>query len=320
MNMIPPWENHDDEISVTRPFGRLRIVRAFWLSLAAVVVSAVVIVVVTARNTDAPVDQAALAAADSPAPTTLSFGVEGSADEAPRDAEPTKSSAETPITPLDLPTRVLFIGNSYTLSNDLPTTVGIIAQANDVTLDIGMNAHRGFSLETHLARSHAAGILRNQDWDKVVIQELSTFPADPAAFVASTKPAVAAFVANAQGVGTDVVFFETWGHRDGNEEIGQPGYGPMQQAVIESYEELAKLHSADLARVGEAWADTLAGNPEIELYVDDGSHPTPAGSYLAALVIARTLAGKPLDFAPAVGVTAETANTLLKHANAAAPS
>lgn len=44
--------------------------------------------------------------------------------------------------------------------------------------------------------------------------------------------------------------------------------------------------------VGEAWQRLLARDPTIALWQDDGSHPAPAGTYLAACVLVRTLFGK----------------------------
>ena len=41
--------------------------------------------------------------------------------------------------------------------------------------------------------------------------------------------------------------------------------------------------------------------PSAELYIDDGSHPTPIGTYLAANVFYRVLYGKPVTGLPAVG-------------------
>lgn len=224
--------------------------------------------------------------------------------------------AET--TALDLVHRVLFVGNSYTLSNDLPGSVGLIAAANGLEIDIGVEAKRGFSLGEHLERSNALETLHNQDWDTVVIQEMSIIPASEELFVALTEPAVARFARTAAEVDTSVTFFQTWGHRDGNAEVNQPGYGPMQREIIENYDTLAAAHDSEIAAVGEAWTVALANHPELNLYVEDGSHPSPAGSYLAALVLTRSIAGAPLTHAPAIGVSDEVAVNLLSIANATA--
>lgn len=46
--------------------------------------------------------------------------------------------------------RVLFIGNSYTYYNDLPSMVEAMAWASNVPLVTGIVAGGGFSLEKHI--------------------------------------------------------------------------------------------------------------------------------------------------------------------------
>jgi hypothetical protein len=52
--------------------------------------------------------------------------------------------------------------------------------------------------------------------------------------------------------------------------------------------------------VGLAWGEAARRLPTLDLYIDDGSHPAPAGSYLAALVMYSTLTGRSPGGAPAV--------------------
>jgi hypothetical protein len=46
---------------------------------------------------------------------------------------------------------------------------------------------------------------------------------------------------------------------------------------------------ADVAPAGEAWARALSKPGHPPLWLDDGSHPTPAGTYLAACVLFATI-------------------------------
>jgi len=45
--------------------------------------------------------------------------------------------------------------------------------------------------------------------------------------------------------------------------------------------------------VGPAWQRAQQALPALELYEDDGSHPTAAGTFLAACVFHHVLFGKP---------------------------
>jgi len=72
---------------------------------------------------------------------------------------------------------------------------------------------------------------------------------------------------------------------------------------------------ADIAPVGATWAEARQRFPNLELHSADGSHPSPEGSYLAALVIASSLLAEPLETAPDVLIDQETADLLLSLVN-----
>ena len=61
--------------------------------------------------------------------------------------------------------------------------------------------------------------------------------------------------------------------------------------MAKSYRAAAKAAEAKILPAGEAWQEALSRDPKIALYQADNLHPTPAGSYLAALVITRGLTG-----------------------------
>jgi hypothetical protein len=69
----------------------------------------------------------------------------------------------------------------------------------------------------------------------------------------------------------------------------------MQAGLREQYQQAADDSGGVYAPVGDAWEATIAAHPEIDLYAADGSHPSIAGSYLAACVFVCVLSGAPLD-------------------------
>jgi len=65
---------------------------------------------------------------------------------------------------------------------------------------------------------------------------------------------------------------------------------PQDQAFIsDAYLRAARETKSSVAPVGVAWERVRRIFPSIELYDSDGSHPSPAGTYLAACVIYATL-------------------------------
>ena len=64
-----------------------------------------------------------------------------------------------------------------------------------------------------------------------------------------------------------------------------------QKLLSDSYNEIGKELGAIVVPVGVAWQKLLAKHDKPILHAQDGSHPTVAGSYLAACTFYATLFG-----------------------------
>ena len=73
--------------------------------------------------------------------------------------------------------RVLFLGNSYTYVNDLPTVFRDLARAGGQNVETGMVANGGETLAQHAASPDSLGAIRGSGWQFVVLQEQSEIPA-----------------------------------------------------------------------------------------------------------------------------------------------
>jgi hypothetical protein len=91
------------------------------------------------------------------------------------------------------------------------------------------------------------------------------------------------FNAEIKSSGARTIFFLTWARQNLPE---------TQSLLTNAYVSIAKELHAILIPVGLAWQTALKKNPGLELHQKDLSHPTPAGSYLAACVLYSTLYGK----------------------------
>ncbi|MEM9204211.1 MAG: hypothetical protein AAGC53_21435 [Actinomycetota bacterium] len=208
--------------------------------------------------------------------------------------------------------RVLFVGNSYTHGNELPAMVEAIAAANDTSIRWTMIAPGGARLRDHRANPDVVAAIQSGEYDVVVFQEQSQIPSSPELRANEMLPAALALDAIADQAGVSVVWFQTWGHRDGWPVRGHNSYQSMQDAVIAGYAEVGRQTNGRVAGAGARWSRYLAFGGEISLHHADGTHATPAGSYLAALALADALlVGTPLLVAPPVdGVSAEVASEL----------
>ena len=194
-------------------------------------------------------------------------------------------------------TNVLFIGNSYTYVNDLPTMIRSIAISFGDILTKDQSTAGGSSLNSHTTNTTTLSKMALGTWNYVVIQAQSQEPSFPPSQVASqTYPYAKILVDSIRSANpcSEPVFFMTWGRKNGDASncASYPPictYTGMQQRLRESYMEMADSNKATVAPVGVAWKTVRDSFPLIELYQPDESHPSIYGSYLAACVFYATL-------------------------------
>ena len=94
--------------------------------------------------------------------------------------------------------------------------------------------------------------------------------------------------------GARPLLYMTWAYADKPEMAAQ---------LARAYKRLGKEWKCPVAPVGLAWREALKLRPDFPLHVEDKSHPTPQGSYLAACVLLKALTGRSPRGLPAVKVT-----------------
>jgi len=192
-------------------------------------------------------------------------------------------------------TSVLFIGNSYTYVNDLPGMLGQIALSLGDTVTVGSSAPGGYTLFQHSTHGPTLTAIQSRSWDFVVMQEQSQLGALPPEVTTTELGAVSLM----EDIGSNYecsmpVFYMTWGRENGDAQncASFPfmcTYDGMQQGLQDNYVSLANWYDAWTAPVGAAWKVVRDTQPSIDLYDADGSHPSVAGTYLAACVFYCTL-------------------------------
>jgi hypothetical protein len=181
-------------------------------------------------------------------------------------------------------TRVLFIGDSYTYVNDLPTTFADLAWAAGRRVDAVTLATGGESLAGHAADAATATTIDSQPWSTVVLQDQSEDPAVASSRQSEMDPAVAQLAQLIRNHGALPLLFLTWGHETGWPEAGLDSYASMQAAVDQGYLGIAGELAIPIAPVGDAWQMVVATQANPQLWQGDGVHPTTEGTYLAACV------------------------------------
>lgn len=195
---------------------------------------------------------------------------------------------------------VLFVGNSYTNRNDLPGLLEQLALAGSPSwkLETQRVIANGMSLKTHWNRWIATKLIRSRRWDYVVLQDQSTMGLKNPA---QLKEYVAKFDVECRGNGARTALYLTWARKHALDR---------QREITAAYEEAARDIGAIVVPVGVAWQRVIKLQPKLALHVWDRSHPSLAGSYLAACVFYATLIGQSPVGLPAEGLPAEDAALL----------
>ena len=181
----------------------------------------------------------------------------------------------------------MFIGNSYTQSNNLPQMVADIAQSMGETMTYTSRTPGSCTFEMH-CHNQSMTLICEGGWDFVVMQEQSQLPAFP---MDSVELYVFPFAQQlvdsvyAHNPCAEPMFYMTWGRKNGDTEFGYPPmdtYEGMDSLLYARYMQMGEDNDASVCPVGRVWHYLRDHNAEIELYSMDESHPSIAGTYAAA--------------------------------------
>ena len=208
-------------------------------------------------------------------------------------------AAQTPtVSPAPSPARVLFIGNSLTIANDLPATVAALARAAGRSVTTDTVAFNNFSLEDHWQQGESRRRIARGGWSFVVLQQgPSALPESQVLLREFTKR----FDEDIRKSGAKTALFMVW--------PSKARFGDFD-GVSRSYTNAAADVSGVLVPAGDAWRAAWKRDPALALYGPDDFHPSTAGSYLAALVMVRRLFDVSPIGLPAPGIPAATARLL----------
>jgi hypothetical protein len=208
-------------------------------------------------------------------------------------------------------TSVLFLGNSYTYDNDLPDLFAELARSGGQDVEVQMVAEGGWRLADHAQSPETQEQLRARNWTYVVLQEQSQIPAFAPLRTREMYPAARELVSQIRSIGATPVFFLTWAHRDGWPKYRMNDYESMQLEIQKGYQEIARELDVPIAPVGTAWLAAVQEHPDLNLWREDGSHPSKQGTYLAACVFYQVIFQEsPVGLTYRAGLSRDTAKML----------
>lgn len=176
--------------------------------------------------------------------------------------------------------RVLFIGNSFTARNNVPGLIAQLAEARGKHLEHKLISMGGASLRMHWNKGDAQKAMADTHYDYVVLQEQSTLPVKNATRMHEN---VRLFDEAIKASGAKTALYLTWARQ----------HAPAsQKAITDAYTSIGRELGATIIPAGVAWGTVIQKETGPILHDKDGSHPTLAGSYLAACVFLAVLFGE----------------------------
>lgn len=198
---------------------------------------------------------------------------------APTGGNNTGQNSPCAPTPVSRPgvTKVLFVGNSLTYTNDLPAKVCAIGIGNGVLIEKEMVAFPNYALEDHWNDGCLQIMINSGYYDFVVVQQGPSSQPDGAASLLEFGKRIQALC---QANDTRLAFYMVWPARVNYYTF--PG-------VISNYTAAADATGAILCPVGQVWKLHQDNTGDFSYYGPDDFHPSSSGSDVAAGIIYKAL-------------------------------
>jgi hypothetical protein len=197
-------------------------------------------------------------------------------------------------------TKVLFIGNSFTSQNNLPSIFQQLAQSANKKVVIASHMPGGISVgdisqgtSAHMNNPLVYSLIKSNDWDYLVLQDnqgrfclgYGQFPASSLVIEGHLK------------ILDSLLFYHPCAHvlwyAGFGPKYGYPPYGNTGAALIDSiyhnYQYLHEMAGQIIAPIGPAFLRIITGFQSINLWGPDDTHPSLYGSFLIANVLYTTI-------------------------------
>ena len=217
-----------------------------------------------------------------------------STEETTKSTEETTKTTENEALDMNKTYSILFIGNSYTYYNDMPTAIfEKMAESVGYTVDVTAITQGAWTLEKFADPTDTYGkevdkaLKGTKKYDFVILQEQSARPAYSDTYKAKFYSAVRNLSERIRATGATPILYSTWGRKSGSSTLTDNGWTneSMTWKLAAAYQAIGDELNISVAHAGLAFYDVYTNNKSIELYNSDKSHPSAYGSYLAAATL-----------------------------------
>lgn len=173
--------------------------------------------------------------------------------------------------------KILFVGNSLTYTNDLPSRVAAIGASKDNLLEKEMIAKPNYALEDHWTEGCIQAMIKSGFYDFIVVQQGPSSQSDGAKSLLEYGTLISDLC---KANDTKLAFFMVW--------PAKVNYNTFS-GVITNYMNAAYATGAILCPVGYAWKQYMDQSGDFSYYGPDEFHPSEKGSDVAAEIIYKAL-------------------------------
>jgi hypothetical protein len=171
---------------------------------------------------------------------------------------------------------VLFLGNSHTMSNDVPGMVKALIESDGSSTRVATKVYSAGFVEELASSQPVRQEIQSKQWHAIVMQGAKLSSSHKYEYDHSGAVQLAKL---AKQNGLQVYLFAEWPRRGWNES----------SYIMKEYGEIAQPSGATIIPICYAWDALIKEAPNAPVWAGDGNHAQLPGSYLAARMIASWL-------------------------------
>jgi hypothetical protein len=176
------------------------------------------------------------------------------------------------------PMSILFLGNSHTTSNDFTGMVKSLLESDGSGRRVSLLVRSAGFLEDFSRSPEVRREVASRKWKYIVLQGAKQSSSHK--YVYSQAGCIEIAKVAVQS-GSRTLLFAEWPRRGWDET----------NYILGIYGEIAKASGATIAPLCRCWDVALKKQPKLDLWLGDGNHASPSGSYLAACGLYFQIAG-----------------------------
>jgi hypothetical protein len=176
--------------------------------------------------------------------------------------------------------RILFVGNSLTYVNDLPSMIKEMGKQDNITITYTSFIFPDYSLEDHWNEGKVKAEIEKGGYDFVIAQQGPSALAESQVLLLDYAKRFAELCNKNK---SKLALYMVWPSKARSFDLDN---------VISSYTNAATKTSSLLCPAGLAWKKAWEAESSLPLYSPDNFHPSVTGSVLAALTIYKVIADK----------------------------